>query len=300
MLGAPGFGLSDSSVRGVLQAGGKLSREGRWPLDLDKVEAMALADERRSARGRAIAADDVIPIVRGRAVEVYTFADGSFTHKSIDFDPEFIRRHLIFAYDPTGQRHDVPDLLESLFTHPKAGDFVTEISDLALQASQALRDSNIHRLANAVQGYVELFEAWTRNRMVHQSVQEIADQLQLELGGGFLGWKPPGAGGASSLLALVEADVAARALDKLDQLGWEAMPVNVSPGLHYQVLRGGRQIRLTVPHRVDLVGGADLGQDREIGVDGVCCSIAIEPRCTLTLTFPEPRFGPGTQYHGKH
>jgi len=61
-------------------------------------------------------------------------ADGSFTHKPIDFDSEFIRRHLIFAYDPSGLRHDVPDLLESLFAHPKAGEFVMHISALALQA----------------------------------------------------------------------------------------------------------------------------------------------------------------------
>jgi len=81
MFGAPGFGISASSVRGVLQAAGKLCREGRWPLNLDDVEAMALGDEQRSARSRAMAADDVIPVVRGRAVEVYTFADGSFTHK---------------------------------------------------------------------------------------------------------------------------------------------------------------------------------------------------------------------------
>jgi hypothetical protein len=120
---------------------------------------MALRDEQRSATGRAIAADDVIPVVRGHAVEVHTFADGSFTHKLIDFDAEFIRQHLIFAHDPSGLRHDVPDLLESLFAHPKAGEFVTQISSVALQASQALRDSNIHLLAEAVQRYVELFQA---------------------------------------------------------------------------------------------------------------------------------------------
>jgi hypothetical protein len=253
---------------------------------------MALSDERRSAGGRAIAADDVIPIVRGGAVQVYTFADGSFNHEPIDVDLAFIRRHLIFAYDPSGQRHNVPNLLESLFTHPKAGDFVTHISSVALEASQALRDSNIHLLANAVRKYVDLFQGWTRKRMVHAPVQEIANHLQNELGSGFLGWKPPGAGGASSLLALVEADAAKMALDRLDKFGWEAMPVNVSPGVHWQVLRGGRQFRFTAPHRADLVGGGDLGQDREIGVDGICCSIAIEPRCTLSLTFPEPHFGP--------
>ncbi len=99
---------------------------------------------------------------------------------------------------------------------------------------------------------------------------------------------------------LAEADAAERALDRLNQLGWEAIPFNVAPGLHYQVLRGGRQFWFTAPHRVDLVGGADLGRDPEIGVNGVCCSIAIEPRCTLNLTFPEPRFGSGTRYLGRH
>src|SRR4051794_28489172 len=184
MCGAPGFGISDSSVRVVLQAAGALCRVGHWPVLPDDVSALALNDERRSAGDRAIAADDVIPIVHGGALEVHTFADGTIVPKPIVIDSKFIRRHMIFAHDPAGLRHDVPDLLESLFRHPRAGDFVTEISGLALEASQALQSGNLERLVEPIRHYVEVFHSWSGGRVVHPAVREVADGLRSELGHG--------------------------------------------------------------------------------------------------------------------
>jgi galactokinase/mevalonate kinase-like predicted kinase len=290
-IGVPGGGIGDSSVCHALHAAATLCQK-RQKLDRQVIAAMALADERKDAGGRFLAADDVLPIVFGGAGEVFTYVDGSYTHNPVELDPEYIHEHFIFAFNPTGQRHDVAQLLQSLYSHPRAGDFVRSISDLALEASHAAQNKQSELLVNAMQNYVDQFQEWTGDRMILPIVKEIADRLRAELGSGFWGWKPPGGGAAESLLAAVETGAARLTIQRLHQWGWKAMRVNTSPGFYYIVSRGGRRIRLSAPHRIDVVGGADLGQDPEIGVDGVCFSIAIEPRCTLDLTFAEPRFGP--------
>jgi hypothetical protein len=283
MHGAPGFGISDSSTRGVLEAAGRHCRERGLPLDPEAIIASALELERALAHGRAVAADDVVPIVRGGATEVHTLASGAVRHEPIACDEGWVAEHLLFTYDPGGRRHRVPGSLEALFTHPHAGAYVTELSGLALRASDALGRCNAVTLADTMRCYVTLFDTWSGGRLTHEAARQMAGRLEAELGRGLLAWKQPGAGAASSLVVLLADGVMHAARTLLARAGWVALPALVTGALDARADRPGGPIRITAGHRIDLVGAADLGQDPSIGVDGVCCSIAINPRCELTL-----------------
>jgi hypothetical protein len=288
MRGAPGFGISDSSTRGVLEAAGELCREGRWPIDREEVIALALMAEWDRARGRWIGIDDVVPIVHGGALEVRTLAPGTITATPIAVDAEFVRRHLLSGFNPGGQRHHVPDLLESLFTHPRARAHVAAISKVALAASAALHEGELDHLASCVRRYMRLFCSWSGNRVINRAFAEMAWRLETALGKRLWAVKPPGAGGAESLVALLEENAMGEAQDVLAQCGWSSWPVTISQGLTCHLDPSGRWVRFAAPHRIDLVGAADLGLDPSIAADGVCCSLAIDPLCELWLTFLPP------------
>ena len=292
MRGAAGYGISHSSLCAVLEAAGRVCREWEGSVDADAVIDLALGIERTRAKGRRIAADDVVPITRGGAGLVYTGESGSIRHRRIPCDESWVAGHLLFAHDPAGPRHRAPELLESLFAHPRAGEFVGSISATALQASAGLWRGDAPLLAVAIRRYVSIFDKWSGGRFVHDSVRKVVGELEGTLGGGLLAWKPPGAGAASSLVALVADGAMGDARGALTRAGWEAGPLVVTGGLRCDVDGPGGLTRISAGHRVDLVGAADLGSDPSIGRDGICCSIAVEPRCELVLKAPRPGSNP--------
>ncbi len=285
MRGAPGFGISDSSTRGVLEAAGELYREGCWPLDIENVIKRALKGERERAGGRSIGFDDVVPIVRGKGIELHTSADGEIIARPIRVNSEFVSKHMLFAFNPCGKRHDAPDLLATLFTHPGARSYVAAISKVALATSAALEREEIAALASCISAYMNLFSSWSAGRVINRAFAEMEARLRAVLGERLLAVKPPGAGGAESMMALVNGDAMREALTVFEQSGWSAIPLTVCKGLTCLRSRSGRTVRFTAPHRIDLVGAADLGVDPTIAAAGVCCSLAIEPRCELRMKF---------------
>ncbi len=273
----PGLGLSVSSTRAVLDSAVHLYRT-TGVIQNDAVIQEALRRERDSANGRAIAADDVIPIVLGQVGRLHTCRDGSYQWSPLEHDPEWIRHHVLFAYNPTGARHDIPSLLADLFKHPGAKKYVEAISARAMEASFAVERSDIHKLAEAVNHYVTTFDEWMRGRLVNSDVSRIVDQLKTRMGNRLCGWKPPGGGAASSVVLLVK-DKQARneARTLLEKSGWRHRSVLVSDGMMVIGQDNGHGLTIRAPHRLDLVGAADLGQDVAIQTDGICCSMAILP-----------------------
>jgi hypothetical protein len=49
------------------------------------------------------------------------------------------------------------------------------------------------------------------------------------------------------------------------------------------LIKSNGEVRFTAGHRIDFIGAADLGQNVEIGLEGCCCSCAIEPRTEIVL-----------------
>jgi galactokinase/mevalonate kinase-like predicted kinase len=292
--GLHGLGVSASSNRSLLEAAGQFYLAHGLPPILDQVVARALQSERALAGGHAIAAQDVAAIAYGGAQEIHTSASGAVGHRRIACNAEWLRDHVIFAYNPSGQRHDAPGLLEALFAHPQARGYVARISALALEASDALQRCDLGRLARAIRPYVTTFSAWAGGRLVNDETARITAGLGDALdrnGRGLLAWKFLGAGAASSLIALVGDGSHQAASDHLEGEGWVVVPVRLAGGLDWQE-SGPGEVRFVAGHRIDLVGAADLGQDRAIGVDGVCVALAIEPLSELTIRRPGPGLAP--------
>ncbi len=168
---------------------------------------------------------------------------------------------------------------------------MARISALALQASDAVLRGDLGRLALAVRRYVTIFDAWTQGRLINDEVGRIAAGLGAALGHDLLAWKPPGAGSSSSIIALVRDGAARAALGYLEEQGWVAMPAILADGLQGE-MNGPSVARFVAPYRIDLIGAADLGQDRRLRVNGICIAAAIEPLSELTMSFGTPDLEP--------
>lgn len=259
-------------------------RERGTPPDATDVIARALRDSAARVGGRLVAAQDVAAIVLGGAVTTITRARGTVECRRVPCKREWVSRHIVWGHDPHGDGHRVPDLLQGLLSHPQAAGFILRISRLAMQVSGGLRCGDLTRVAGAVNAYRKVFfEEWGEGRLLHPRVAELAREMGRDLGGSLLAWKPPGAGSASSLIAVTTEP--ARVVDHLHAAGWEAFPAALSPGL--RMCERGGAIHLSAPQRIDLVGGADLGQN--LGVEGRCCGLTVEPRNRATLRAVERR-----------
>jgi hypothetical protein len=271
-----GAGFALSSLRTALAVAERLCREERRLfLSAELVAQRALEDERAES-GLPIAGQDVATIVHGGVCEIFTGADGRINVCPIEHNPLWIARHTIVALDPNGERHSAPTLLRGLLTHPLAKEFVRRISATGTQAAQAIRSQDVAALADAVNRYRGLFNEWARGRYVTPTVQAVAEQLQGLLGDRQLGWKPPGAGGASALL--VVADDAGKVLEFFDSLGWYAWPAQVTHGLECDGSAAPEAVRISAGLRIDYIGAADLGSAKEINEPGICVAFAIQPR----------------------
>ena len=277
-----GMGFSFSSSRSALVCAGQLYYQFGCPPDPEAVLERAAHQERVAAGGRVVGLQDLAAIIHGEAVEVRTSAGGGVVVEHVGGDPLWLSEHALVAYEPRGTRHSAPGLLEGLFDHPRARDFVGRISELGARASEAYQRSDPAGLARAVGRYVDLFSEWTGGRYVNADAHQMASRLGSALGGRLLAWKPPGAGSASSLAALVDGPTAlGEAVSVCRAWGWVAAPVALSEGLTCHLMESG--VTFTAPLRLDWVGAADLGADPAIGVDGTCFGIALEPRNELVI-----------------
>lgn len=283
-----GIGISASSNFAVLYEATQFYLKHGLPLDRRRIAESALAFERRLAAGAALAANDVFPITFGGAVIVRTNCLNSpepVQLSPINCSGRFFSDHMVVAFDPQSDRHDVPGLLKSLFAHPRAVRFVSDISALSINAEQAVLNRDIQTLAVQVESYVSLFDQWTDGAYTSY-VRSDALALKKELGPRLHAWKPPGGGATKSLIAFVsDREAGQAAVDFFRRLNWWAAPVTVTGGVDSARNSNPRnsEMRFTAGHRIDIVGAADLGQDPRINVPGICCSIAVEPRTELVV-----------------
>jgi len=297
--GVHGMGISASSNFAVLYSASQEYLKHGPPFCREEIAATALQFERRQAQGLALAADDVFPIAFGGVLKVGTAPNtlvdnqeiaGKVTVEQIPHDPRWLADHVVVAFNKVGTRHDVPRLLDKLIRHPNAPRYIEQFSELAESASTAIVKSDIHQLAENVNAYRAGFDAWTIDAfgrpIFTEPVKAIADELMDQLPLKVLGWKPPG-GGASESMIVLSPNVRSRdaVIKFFATKNWLAMPALVTQGVCGEFMNGaGGDIRITAGHRLDLVGGADLGQDIAIGKAGWCCSCAIEPRSEITLS----------------
>lgn len=297
-----GQGLSSSSNYAVLfEAMQSYFRNG-LPIDREAVARAALRFERRNRQSGAVAANDVYPIAHGGVVEVQTEPnrsgglseqDGRVSVRRIACDRNWVADHVLLAFNPVGQRHNVPGLLARLFGHARAAEIVGTISGLASDACGALERCDFDSLAQAVRLYRETFDGWMNGAYLN-AVRGVAEQMIQRLSIPELEYKPPGAGSTESLIILVPDRAAgARVSSFLAERHWWVQPAIVTDGVCSELLAGERGVRITAGHRIDFVGAADLGQDSRIGVAGRCCACAISPRTEiLSCTFPRSGKGP--------
>ncbi len=246
---------------------------------IERIMADALARE-KAAAGYAIAAQDVGSIayggvcrvaIRGCGVEVQT----------LDHDVHWISSHTVIALDPAGSPHKASVLLRDLIADPRAGRFVRCLSRTAERAAAAIRARDVASLGDAVNRSRHLFNEWASGRYVTPEVAHIAGLLQKEFGRSVYGYKPPGAGAASVLMAMTD-DVGG-VIAFLNSVGWYAWAARVTRGLDCQPCAGHKLIRMTAGHRIDFVGAADLGIALPVEEAGVCVSCCVEPRNALTF-----------------
>jgi hypothetical protein len=295
-LGVHGIGISSSSSFAVLYEASQLYLKQGPPLPPEDVAKAALRFERRLALGSAVAADDVFPITFGGVLKVHTepntvndgvMSDGEVSVEAIPHDPRWIADHVVVAFDPLGERHDVPNLLGRLFEHKDAAKFVDRFSELADVASKAIESRDCDALAGAMNEYREEFDRWT-GKAHTQNVRDVGKRLPRTA----LAWKPPGAGASRSLIVITPdregRDVVIEFFK--DKHRW-ATPTYTTSGLCGEFLRSDGQVRITAGHRLDFIGAADLGQNVHLQKPGQCCSCAIEPRTEILFESDGPRRG---------
>ena len=303
--GVRGMGFSSSSNFAVLYEAMNYYLRNGPPLDVAAVAEAALSFERRLALGMAVAADDVYPVVYGGVNKIQTSANISGKSKKprsgvkvtpVPHDPRWLSDHVTVALRPNGKRHDIPDLLAGLFRAPEAATTVRQISALARHAARAVSACDIGRLAEAVNRCRTLVDAWTvaapRNSAKRRaepppftrSIAGLAAEMECELKNQVLAWKPPG-GGASESMIVLSPNVTARdaVIDFFKCREWCAHAACVTTGLSGEFMTNNGEVRITAGHRLDFVGGADLGQGVGHGVAGCCCSCTIEPRTEIIV-----------------
>jgi galactokinase/mevalonate kinase-like predicted kinase len=278
-----GMGFSASSTRLVLDITRELYIEtGDVPTKHD-VARKALELERRLANGRAVAANDVYPIVFGGVLNTHTQLV-TIVPEPLRNAEEWLGQHLSIAFNPNGKRHCAPGLLEKLFQDQDTGqDYVRMISYFAEIAGAAIRARDVNNLARAITRYRWAFDAWTQGAYISRT-KKMARKLKKALSREVLSWKPPGAGACESLIILSPNQDARNAVIQfLRSQSWYATAVAVTTGMSVENLPGDK-LRISAGYRLDLVGAADLGQDASIQQKGCCCSCAIGPRAEILMS----------------
>ena len=297
-LGVHGVGISASSNFAVLYEACQLFLRHGPPISNEVVAKAALRFERHMAHANAIADDDVYPITYGGLVRITTKPntlvdgaeiDGEVVVEPVSYDSRWLAEHVVVAFDPLGERHEIPHLHAKLFRHPAGVSFVEQLSDLADIACTAIAGKDLNKLATTVQSYVSVLNQWTGDEYT-ANVRSVAEKLVCKLPSNVLAWKPPG-GGASKSLIVIVADRHARdaVLGFFEDENWWATPALVTGGIYCEYVKTKGDVRFTAGHRLDFVGGADLGQDIAIRKEGRCCSCAIEPRAEILLSLADFR-----------
>lgn len=277
----PAMGYSFSAMKAVLRAAIDEYFVAHGKPDLAAVARRALHLERIAADGLPVAANDVTPIVFGGALAVHTSAESrQVSHVRIECDPDWWGSFLVWAYRPSGVSHHVPGLLRRLVEHGAAADYVAQISDIARTMIDAAKLHDIEAVASHVNEYRQLFfEGWGQGELIHPDTRCVAERLNSTFGSDFLGWKPPGAGAASSIVCLVRNPIAV--CEFLRTVGWVAEVASLTCGLRMKPASQGNGVQFSCGGRIDLVGAADLGMC--FGADGVCVSLAVGPRSRLLV-----------------
>lgn len=277
-----GFGVSASSNESVLRTLSRYCLVNGGPPAPEKLAKEALKLERRLADGRAIAANDVYPIVFGGIQMIHTYSVRVMP-EPIRGVEEWLGQHLTVAFQPNGSRHDAAKMLKKLVQNRQlACYYIRKFSQFAAMVAVALKTSDLVNLAWAMTQYRELFDKWTQYAYTSET-QGIMQKLQAALPSKVMSWKPPGAGACGSLIILSpNKEARDLVIQFLRNEGWCASPAVVTGGASTEILPHNK-VRITAGYRLDLIGAADLGQDSTIRQCGCCIGVAIEPRAEMFL-----------------
>lgn len=273
--GWPSRGLSMSSTKAVLNAAVDLVLECGLPLIPEEVRRRALAAERARANGRHVAVQDVATIIKGRVVTVRSSPSGAVEPAPVLGGQEQLAGRLVLAVRPGGIRHDVPSLLDRLLGDDRAEEHVRRISSLAARAAECLEAKAVSGLTPLLAEYRQIMGRWHPDFTL-PAAAALGQRLADTLGNRLVGWKPPGAGAAEAVLALVATPAdAPAAIAAIRYAGWRATELALAPGLEVTQRRGDEEVMLQAPLRADLIGFADLGPN--VGCSGLCLAAAVRP-----------------------
>jgi len=277
-----GLGFSASSNETVLRVALRFYLvNGRIPTP-EELAKEALKFERRMANGRAVAANEVYPIVFGGIQLLHSYLVRVMPEPVLGAE-EWLGQYLCMAFNPNGGRQIAKAVPEKLFQNQKAGRcYVREISRFAEASGSALKRHDLLNLGHGMNEFRRTFDQWT-DGVYTSRTKAMIRKLEKAVPSGIIAWKPPGAGGCESLTILSPNQEARDAvIQHLRKLGWWAAPVSVTGGFSMEI-SPRNAVRVTAGYRLDLIGAADLGQDATIRQSGCCLSLAIEPRAEMIL-----------------
>lgn len=296
LCGEPGMGFGLSSVL----AGIRAARDGFYKFggvpDRHWTARLALAYEQADSR-RFIGAQDVYSAVFGgvRIVRVDPFQPSCDGHdvvvdaEAVPYEPNWFSRCVVYAWLPDGSTHNTRLALETLFAQSEAQGYGPRFIHLCELGAAAIRSQDVRGLGEVVRGSRKLlFEEWGESAdLIHPDTRKAAQVVQKHFGAKRVDWKPLGSGKASSILVVSEE--AHDVLGFLVERGWKGSCARVNQlGLVVQIHPQG--VRISLPCRIDLVGGGDLVADSQIGVAGACLAAAVNP-CSEAILRRTTRMG---------
>jgi hypothetical protein len=140
-----------------------------------------------------------MPVVHGGAVATHRPAAGPARGEPIPCRADWVRRHLVWSFDPAGERHRVPGVLDALLGHPRARAYVARVSQLACRAASGLARGDVGQVADAVREYREVFFVrWGLGRLIHpQRPRRRSRACAASAGPPWPGSRPGPCGGAN-------------------------------------------------------------------------------------------------------
>lgn len=283
--GLYGIGLASSSVASCAGAIRDMLHTGRIPKpndeDLSEIASRALELERIGS-DFDVAAQDVYTIVFGGIRCVYTAPKAIVkTERILMADPAFFDTHGFYCWCPSPERHKAPVTLSRLLSHARATDYVKTFSALSTEGAEAIEMSQIDRLIKVVSQYGDLYDEWAGVCRLSKLAQSLKKSMSANLRENF-SLTPLGAGFADSFLFLGESPGETAAAARFaEESGWRMMQLQPVSGICLVINKN--QLSASIPHRVDLIGAADLGTSEGLSVAGTCLSLAVAPTNHLTF-----------------
>jgi hypothetical protein len=195
-----------------------------------------------------------------------------------------IEKYAIFATHKQPDRHNAPNKLKYLLSHPKAKEYIQKFSQLSKSSVESISKKDIYGLIYSIREYNILYEEWIGSGRYSDKSLKCLEKFKDIFSEKDFAINPVGAGFADSFLLISNnTELSIEMAKFIDNDSWCVRYLKPSSGLNIEVF--DNYIEATVPLRVDLIGAADLGEDPMVNAAGACLSVAVEPKNVARWVF---------------